>query len=476
MIGQGSPTLTCTVGVAVLTCALTLSVAFHDTSQDQNIFQVTGRKFLDNDLLGAERKFKIFMETYDKRYATKEEYLHRLGIFAKNMIRAVQHQALDPTAIHGVTPFSDLSAEEFERLYTGVTGGPLTLSVAFHDTSQDQNIFQVTGRKFLDNDLLGAERKFKIFMETYDKRYATKEEYLHRLGIFAKNMIRAVQHQALDPTAIHGVTPFSDLSAEEFERLYTGVTGGPQMDVVKGNYALLEEEEVRGLPESFDWREQGAVTEVKMQGTCGSCWAFSTTGAVEGANFLATGKLLNLSEQQLVDCDNECDAKDKTACDNGCQGGLMTNAYKYLIEAGGLEEESSYPYTGKRGKCQFKSEEVAVRVANFTNIPIDENQIAAYLVNHGPLAVGLNAVFMQTYIGGVSCPLICGKKWVNHGVLLVGYGAKGFSILRLGDRPYWIIKNSWGKRWGEHGYYRLCRGQGMCGMNTMVSAVVTQTS
>lgn len=141
----------------------------------------------------------------------------------------------------------------------------LTLSVAFHDTSQDQNIFQVMGRKFLDNDLPGAERKFKIFMETYDKRYATKEEYLHRLGIFAKNMIRAVQHQALDPTAIHGVTPFSDLSAEEFERLYAGVTGGPQMDVVKGNYALLEEEEVRGLPESFDWREQGAVTEVKMQ-------------------------------------------------------------------------------------------------------------------------------------------------------------------------------------------------------------------
>lgn len=119
----------------------------------------------------------------------------------------------------------------------------------------------------MDNDLLGAERKFKIFMETFDKRYATKEEYLHRLGIFAENMIRAVQHQALDPTAIHGVTPFSDLSAEEFERLYTGVTGGPQMDVVKGNYALLEEEEVRGLPESFDWREQGAVTEVKMQVT-----------------------------------------------------------------------------------------------------------------------------------------------------------------------------------------------------------------
>ncbi|KAF5467053.1 hypothetical protein F2P56_016919 [Juglans regia] len=352
----------------------------------------------------------------------------------------------------------------------------LTLSVALPDTPQNSNIFQVTARKFLDNDLLGNERNFKVFMETYGKRYATREEYLHRLGIFGKNMIKAAQHQVLDPTAVHGVTPFSDLSEEEFERLYTGVRGGPHINVVRESVSLPEEAEVRGLPESFDWRAKGAVTEVKMQGLCGSCWAFSTTGAVEGANFIATGKLLNLSEQQLVDCDHTCDATEKTACDNGCRGGLMTNAYKYLMEAGGLEEETSYPYTGKRGECMFKSEKIAVKVVNFTTIPVDENQIAAYLVNHGPLAVGLNAVFMQTYIGGVSCPLICGKKWVNHGVLLVGYGAKGFSILRFGNRPYWIIKNSWGKKWGENGYYRLCRGHGMCGMNTMVSAVATQVS
>ncbi|KAL6977188.1 putative cysteine protease rd19d [Sarracenia purpurea var. burkii] len=168
---------------------------------------------------------------------------------------------------------------------------------------------------------------------------------------------------------------------------------------------------------------------------------------------------------------------DKSACNNGCFGGLMTNAYKYLIEEGGIQDEDSYPYTGKQGQCKFKSEKVAVRVVNFTSIPIDEKQIAANLVHHGPLAVGLNAIFMQTYIGGVSCPLVCGKKWINHGVLLVGYGSKGFSILRFGYQPYWIIKNSWGKRWGEHGYYRLCRGHGgMCGMNTMVSAVMTQAS
>ncbi|KAL6290666.1 hypothetical protein ACE6H2_008176 [Prunus campanulata] len=348
-----------------------------------------------------------------------------------------------------------------------------TLSFALHDAAQDPIIHQVTDNH---RPLLGTERSFQMFIEKYGKTYSTRKEYMHRLGIFAKNMIRAAEHQALDPTAVHGVTPFSDLSEEEFERMYTGMRDVPSASSNDGvSDTAPPIMDVGDLPENFDWREKGAVTEVKMQGGCGSCWAFSTTGAIEGANFIATGKLLSLSEQQLVDCDSTCDAKDKTACDSGCGGGLMTNAYEYLIEAGGLEEESTYPYTGKRGECKFNPDKVAVKVANFSTIPIDEDQIAANLVHHGPLAIGLNAVFMQTYIGGVSCPLICFRKWVNHGVLLVGYGAKGYSILRLRNKPYWIIKNSWGERWGENGYYRLCRGHAMCGMNSMVSAVVTRT-
>ncbi|KAE8670667.1 A494 protein [Hibiscus syriacus] len=355
-----------------------------------------------------------------------------------------------------------------------------SFSQALLETPQEPTILQVTDDPNIPilNTKLSRNHvynQFRVYMETYGKNYSTGKEYMHRLGIFAKNLARAAEHQMLDPTAVHGVTQFSDLSEEEFESLYTGLKGPttatPLMDGVGGEAEKLE---VDGLPESFDWREKGAVTEVKTQGTCGSCWAFSTTGAMEGANFIATGKLLNLSEQQLVDCDHVCDIKQKDTCDNGCGGGLMTNAYKYLIDAGGLMEESAYPYTGRREECKFDPDKTAVKVANFTNIPIDENQIAANLVHRGPLAVGLNAVFMQTYIGGVSCPIICGKRWLNHGVLLVGYGAKGFSILRLGNQPYWIIKNSWGKTWGEHGYYRLCRGHAMCGINTMVSAVATQ--
>ncbi|RLM84704.1 hypothetical protein C2845_PM04G24530 [Panicum miliaceum] len=314
------------------------------------------------------------------------------------------------------------------------------------------------------------EAQFAAFVRRHGRRYSGPEEYARRLRVFAVNLARAAAHQALDPSARHGVTPFSDLTREEFEARFTGVrAGGDVQRLVRGSMpaaAPAPEEEVARLPASFDWREKGAVTGVKTQGACGSCWAFSTTGAVEGANFLATGKLLNLSEQQL------CSAVARNECNNGCAGGLMTNAYAYLMKSGGLMEQRAYPYTGAPGPCRFDPARAAVRVANFTAVPAgDERQTRAALVRRGPLAVGLNAAFMQTYVGGVSCPLVCPRAWVNHGVLLVGYGARGFAALRLGYRPYWIIKNSWGERWGENGYYRLCRGSNVCGVDSMVSAV-----
>ncbi|CAN6205365.1 unnamed protein product [Urochloa humidicola] len=326
------------------------------------------------------------------------------------------------------------------------------------------------------------EAQFAAFVRRHGRRYSGPDEYARRLRVFAANLARAAAHQALDPTARHGVTPFSDLTREEFESRFTGLRHGHAGDAVRGSNSMpaaapATEAEVARLPASFDWRDRGAVTAVKTQGACGSCWAFSTTGAVEGANFLATGELLDLSEQQLVDCDHTCSEAARDECDNGCSGGLMTNAYGYLMECGGLMESGAYPYTGSPGTCRFDASKVAVRVANFTAVPAGgaggggEGQIRAALVRRGPLAVALNAAFMQTYVGGVSCPLVCPRAWVNHGVLLVGYGARGFAALRLGYRPYWVIKNSWGEQWGEKGYYRLCRASNVCGVDTMVSAV-----
>ncbi|CAN1255809.1 Cysteine protease RD19A [Linum perenne] len=303
-------------------------------------------------------------------------------------------------------------------------------------------------------NLLGApEHHFNLFKQRFGKSYASQEEHDHRFTVFKANLRRAARNQRLDPSASHGVTRFSDLTPREFRKQFLGLRKlGLPNDANKA--PILP---TNNLPEDFDWREKGAVAPVKNQGSCGSCWSFSTTGALEGAHYLATGELVSLSEQQLVDCDHG-------ACDAGCGGGLMNSAFEYTLKAGGLMREEDYPYTGTdRSTCKFDKSKIAAKVANFSVISIDEDQIAANLVQSGPLAVAINAVYMQTYIGGVSCPYICSKR-LDHGVLLVGYGSAG-------EKPYWIIKNSWGESWGESGYYKICRGKNVCGVDSMVSSV-----
>lgn len=320
--------------------------------------------------------------------------------------------------------------------------------------------------------LLGADHHFFLFKKKFGKSYASQEEHDYRFKVFRANLRRAARHQKLDPSASHGVTQFSDLTPAEFRKQFLGLR---RLRLPKdANQAPILP--TNDLPEDFDWREKGAVTAVKNQGSCGSCWSFSTTGALEGANFLATGELVSLSEQQLVDCDHECDPEEEGACDSGCNGGLMNSAFEYTLKAGGLMREEDYPYTGTdRSTCKFDKTMIAARVANFSAVSLDEDQIAANLVKNGPLAVAINAVFMQTYVGGVSCPYICSKR-LDHGVLLVGYGSAGYAPIRLKEKPYWIIKNSWGESWGENGYYKICRGRNICGVDSMVSTVAAVQS
>ncbi|CAL5415878.1 unnamed protein product [Camellia sinensis] len=323
-----------------------------------------------------------------------------------------------------------------------------------------------------DDHLLNADHHFSLFKRKYAKSYATQEEHDHRFSVFKANLRRSKTHQLLDPSAVHGVTKFSDLTPAEFRRNYLGLKQRRLKLPADAHKAPILP--TNDLPADFDWRDHGAVTGVKDQGSCGSCWSFSAAGALEGAHFLSTGELVSLSEQQLVDCDHECDPEEYGACDSGCNGGLMTTAFEYTLKAGGLEKEEDYPYTGRdRGSCKFDKSKIAASVSNFSVISVDEDQVAANLIKNGPLAVGINAAYMQTYIGGVSCPYICSKH-LDHGVLLVGYGSAAFAPIRLKKKPYWIVKNSWGANWGENGYYYICRGpksHNVCGVDSMVSTV-----
>jgi len=183
-------------------------------------------------------------------------------------------------------------------------------------------------------------------------------------------------------------------------------------------------------------------------------------------NFLKTKQLVSLSEQELVDCDKQ------KGGDEGCQGGLPANAYKDMIANKiGLELESDYPYVAKDGQCAAAQAKVKVFISNWTQISQDEDQIAAALVQYGPLAIGINAGPMQWYSGGVAKPLkiLCNPSKLDHGVAIVGFGEDSGS-------KYWIIRNSWGETWGEKGYYRIERGTGACGLNTMVTTAMMGNS
>jgi len=308
---------------------------------------------------------------------------------------------------------------------------------------------------------------FKEFVVKHNKNYDS-DELQERFTIFRSNLDKIDELNAKHPHAVFGVSKFADLTAEEFKKHYLSNTYSSRPADAE-EAALYSDKHIGDLPKSFDWRTKGAVTPVKNQGMCGSCWAFSATGNVEGQWFLAGHTLVGLSEQNLVDCDHECTIYDgQQSCDEGCDGGLQPNAYTYIIKNNGIDKESSYPYEGVDDTCRYKAANRGAAISNWTFVSKNEDQMAAYMVAHGPLAIAADAVEWQFYVFGIfEGP--CGTE-LDHGILIVGYGEEidwlGFTI------KYWIVKNSWGADWGVNGYLYIVRGVGECGLNTYVTSAI----
>lgn len=304
------------------------------------------------------------------------------------------------------------------------------------------------------------EAAFHEFKEKYGKSYSADEE-LKRYEIFKNNLQFIEGENAKGKPYTLAVNEFADQTSEEFRSTRFGLQP-PASDRLWAGLPHLGTHNYTGAPlaKSTDWVLKGAVTPVKNQKQCGSCWAFSTTGAIEGAWQIATGKLLSLSEQQLVDCSKE---------NNGCHGGSMDMAFAYEEKVGICSDsEDSYPYVAKDGTCKQASCTVALPkggVRGFKDVPEDDEQALMEAVMQQPVSIGIEAdqAAFQLYNGGILTKK-CGSK-LDHGVLLVGYGTdKGID--------YWKVKNSWGSSWGENGYIRLERGvknAGECGINSQPS-------
>jgi KDEL-tailed cysteine endopeptidase len=298
-------------------------------------------------------------------------------------------------------------------------------------------------------------KQFTSFQERFVKKYQTLEELETRFQIFRENLRSIVLHN-LDTTQnfTMGINQFTDLTPEEFKAQYIS---GLKSSVTSSGCKTFSSS-ASGTPAFLDWRTKNAVTSVKDQGQCGSCWTFSATGAIEGAWAISSGKLLDLSEQQLVECAG------LRYGSMGCNGGQIDGAFKYVIDNEGQCSLASYPYVsgnGKSGSCQ-KCSSVAT-ISSCSDVKSNDQLSLKAAVAQQPVAIAIEADtrYFQSYSSGILTSSSCGTN-LDHGVLIVGYGAEN-------SQDYWLVKNSWGITWGDKGYVKIARSSstndaGICGI------------
>merc|ERR1711977_135075 len=298
---------------------------------------------------------------------------------------------------------------------------------------------------------------FEKWVQEHGKVYS-QEDFIYRFRVFKQNMDFVAEHNAGDHTFTVALNKYADLTNTEFVERYTGLYSQTDREPAPQVHDDENIESIDGV--QVDWRSKGAVTDVKDQGQCGSCWSFSTTGSVEGEWKIKNGTLVSLSEQNLMDCSRRYG-------NLGCNGGLMDSAFRYIIDNKGIDTEKSYPYEMSCDfNCRYNANNKGAYINSYVDVKSQSESALQTAVNQQPVSVAIDASKMsfQLYSGGVYYESRCSSTNLDHGVLAVGYGSSSSG----GD--YWIVKNSWGTSWGDKGYIYMARNNGNnCGIATQAS-------
>jgi cathepsin L len=295
------------------------------------------------------------------------------------------------------------------------------------------------------------EKKFLAHLREFGLSYSG-EEYQFRLGLFLGSLRRVEEHNAAVLGFQLGLNQFSTWTPSEYRQLLGHVASDDVTDVP----VLPTARAVQAPPATYSWKDHGKVQEVKDQGKCGSCWTFGAIGAQESQSAINTGKLVSLSEQNLLDCVTQS---------KGCNGGNSNVAYQYVKnkQAGAFNLETAYPYEAKQGSCRYKASGATTKLSSYGTLASrDETSLQNAIYTYGPASIAIDASHdsFQKYKSGVYNEPACSSTRLDHEVLAIGWGTD--------PSPYWLIKNSWGTFWGEEGFIRMTRGKNQCGIATDV--------